>query len=98
MPELLQLFDNTNVLVWHGHCALIELPDKLTPIHCVNFPFTWSQITQRCEVYRGYDSPQLFREDTLKRMRWLDSELSKIQFNVRSRKPSSDDDNDPGCE
>jgi len=50
-------------------------------------------------MYRGYDSPQLLREDTIKRMRWLDSELYRVQCQERSTKgsikPSSDDDDDP---
>lgn len=46
-------------------------------------------------MYRGYDSPQLFREDTIKRVLWLDSELSKIQSKISSQKTPSDDDNSP---
>lgn len=45
-------------------------------------------------MYRGYDSPELFRHDTMKRIRWLDSEISKIQGKIleteSSDKPSSD--------
>jgi len=46
-------------------------------------------------MYRGYDSPQVLREDTIKRMRWLDSELYRVQCQERSTKGSSDDDDDP---
>lgn len=46
---------------------------------------------------RGYDTPQLFREDTISRIRALYREIAEIQGRIREIK-SSMNNNDPHCE
>ena len=48
-------------------------------------------------MFRGYDFPSLFREDTIKRIRWICGELAKLQPNTKDQEPEESDD-DADCE
>jgi hypothetical protein len=47
-------------------------------------------------MFRGYDFPQLFREDTIKRVDWICSELGKLQAKIEAQKSEETEDDSDG--
>ncbi len=47
-------------------------------------------------MFRGYDFPKLYREDTIKRVGWICSELGKLKAKIEAQQSAESDDDSDG--
>lgn len=47
-------------------------------------------------MFRGYDFPRLFHEDTIKRVSWICGELSKLQAKIGAQNSEESEDDSDG--